>query len=241
LNPTIDFSDLYNIRFGNPGLTASLAHNFDLVLGKNKNGFYANLALGYKIVQDIFSQVRTLLTNDKTQTTWLNISSRKEYEVSTWSGYTLNKKVRINLSASYIYNTYSDFDKQIRNYRNGGSLTSNLNANYTIKDLYTAIGSFTFNHFTNPQGIARGTLSMNIGLQAKMLSKKLILILNIIDPFVQQQYNTVTYGTNFILNNYSLTQTRNFRLTVAYNFYKSTRNKVKTNNTQILNKALSVN
>src|SRR6186713_2661617 len=33
LNPTIDFSDPYNIRYGNPGLNPSLAHNFDFVTG----------------------------------------------------------------------------------------------------------------------------------------------------------------------------------------------------------------
>ena len=33
LNPTVDFSDPYNVRYGNPGLIASTAHNFDLVAG----------------------------------------------------------------------------------------------------------------------------------------------------------------------------------------------------------------
>lgn len=221
LNPTVDFSDPYNIRFGNPGLKPSMAHNFDLVFGKSKNGFYANIGMGYNDVRDIYNAIRTRLNNDTTQITWQNISGRKEYEVSTWSGYTLNKRTRVNLSASYTYNEYGDYDKSVRKFRNGGSFTSNLNTNYTWNDLYTATGSFTFNRFANPQGTVRSSLSMNLGIQAKFFNKKLNLTLNAIDPIVQQKNRTFTYGTNFILENYNQTQTKNYRLTVGYVFSRT--------------------
>jgi hypothetical protein len=218
LNPTIDFSDPYNTRFGNPELLASLAHNFDLVVGKTKTGFYTNVGLGYNIVGDIFAQVRTLQPDGKTQVTWENISGRKEYEFSTWSGYTLNKHTRVNFSASYSYNRYSAFDREVRKYRNGGSITSHLNANYTLKDIYMATGSFTYNRFANPQGTVKSSLRMNIGLQAKMLKKKLTATLNIVDPFLQQENRSFTYGSNFDLESFSTTRTRNFRLALGYSF-----------------------
>ena len=225
LNPTVDSADAYTIRTGNTNLKPSLSHNFDLVLGKTKNSFYANVGLGYNIVADVFAQIRNRLSDTTTQITWENISGRKEYEISTWSGYTLSKHTRINLSASYSYNTYSDFDREVRKYRNGGSFTSNLNANYVWKDLYTATGNFTYNRFANPQGTVKSSMSMNVGLQAKMLNKKFIVTLNIIDPFVQQQNRTFTYGTNFTLENYNTTQTRNFRLTLGYNLSRSQKKK----------------
>jgi hypothetical protein len=56
LNPTIDFGDSYNIRFGNEKLLASTAPNFDLVLDRTKQLYYINLGLGYNIVEHIFSQ-----------------------------------------------------------------------------------------------------------------------------------------------------------------------------------------
>ena len=80
LNPAIDFGDPYNIRFGNENLEASTSHNFDFVLGRTKPLYYINLGLGYNIVENIFSQVRTLIPGEKTQITWENISGRKEYE-----------------------------------------------------------------------------------------------------------------------------------------------------------------
>ncbi|HEX2607207.1 MAG TPA: outer membrane beta-barrel protein [Flavisolibacter sp.] len=227
LNPTIDFSDPYNIRFGNPSLEASGADNFDLVLGKTKNSSYGNIGLGYNIVSDIYTQVRELLADGRTQLTWQNISGRKEYEASTWNGYSISKFLKLNFSASYTYSTYSSYDKLYRNFRNGGSLSSNLNLNYIWRDLYTTTGSFTFNRFANPQGTVKSTLSMNIGLQAKLAQKKLVLTLNLVDPFLPQQNRTYTYGTNFTVENYSETQTKNYRLSVGYNFNNAKKKKPK--------------
>jgi hypothetical protein len=220
LNPTVD-SVPYVKRFGNPGLIASLADNFDLVLGKTKTKFYVNLGFGYNNVSDIFSQVRIPTTDSTTDVTWQNISGRKEYEMSTWSGYTVSKKLRLNFSASYSYNVYGAFDKEVRNFRNGSSVTSNLNGHYTIRDIYAATTSLTFNRFANPQGTVRSNVSMNIGFQAKLLNKKMTATVNVIDPFVQQKNRSFTYGPNFIQENFSTTQTRNFRLTVSYNISKT--------------------
>lgn len=220
LNPTIDFSDPYNIRFGNSGLKASTADNFDLVVGRTRPTYFMNIGMGYNIVRDIFSQVRTLLPDGKTQITWENISGRHEYEISSWNGFTIIKGLKLNMSASYTYSTYSAFDKAVKNYRDGGSFTSNINSGYNIKDVWNFSGSFNLNRFANPQGYAKWSTSMNMGIQKKFLDKKLVITLNIIDPFRQQQTRTFTYGTNFNLESFSTTQTRDFRLSVSYNFTK---------------------
>lgn len=221
LNPSIDYADPYNLRFGNPFLKPSTAHNFDLVLGKTFAKYYWNIGTGYNTVARIYQFIRTLLPDGKTQATWDNISSRKEFELSTWSGITLSKKMRANFSVSYTYNAYSSFDKRVNKYRDGGSFSSNLNTNYTPKDVWSFTGSFTFNRFANPQGTVRNNISMNTGVQKKLLQKKLVITLNVIDPIFQQQNRTITYGTNFNLENYSYTLTRNFRVTIGYNFSKT--------------------
>ena len=225
LNPTIDFSDPYNIRFGNYQLNPSIAHNFDLVLGRTKPKYFLNFGMGYNKVEDIFSQIRTLLDDGKTQVTWENISHRSEYEISTWNGMTINKKLRLNLSASYTYNKYSDYDKTFRKYRDGGSFTTTLNGNYSIKDIWIFTGNFTTNRFANPQGSVNWNLSMNAGIQKKFLKKRLIVTMNFIDPFRNQKTNTYTYGTNFTSHSFSTTQTKNYRVTVAYSFTKAAKKK----------------
>ena len=227
LNPSVDYGDPYNLRFGNPNLRPSTAHNFDLVVGKTKDRLYMNLGFGYNMVEDIFSQIRTLVPDSKTQITWQNISGRKEYELSGWAGYTISKKIRLNFSASYSYNQYSEHDRTVNRYRNGGSIGSNLNTTYSPSDIVNFVGSFTFNRFANPQGSVKSTLSMNIGIQKKWLKKKFTTTLNFIDPFRQQQNRSFTYAPNFNLESFSTTQTRNIRLTLAYVFNNAKKSKPK--------------
>lgn len=225
LNPTVDFSDPYNIRFGNYELRPSLAHNLDLVVGKTRPKYFLNFGLGYNKVEAIFSSIRTLLSDGKTQISWENISYRREYELSTWNGFTIEKKIKLNLSASYTYNQYSPYDKTVRKYRDGGSFTATLSGNYAIKDLWNFNGNFTTNRFANPQGAVSWNLSMHIGIQRKLFNKKLIVTFNFIDPFRNQIVNSYTFGKNFIVHSSSTTQTKNYRLTMAYNFTK-TANKI---------------
>lgn len=218
MNPSIDYSDPYNIRFGNSNLTAATSHNFDLVFGRVKPKYFVNLGFGHNIVQDVFSHVRSLTDQGKTQITYENISGRKEYEMSSWNGITLSKKFRMNLSASMTRLQYSSFDRLVRKFRNGTSLTSTFGYSYNPTDLISFTGNFNLNRFASPQGFAKWSTSLNIGLQKKFLHKKLIVSLNAIDPLTNQKRKTFTYGTNFNLENYSLTYTRNYRATIAYVF-----------------------
>jgi hypothetical protein len=221
LNPSIDYSDPYNRRYGNPYLQPYFSDNTDLIIGKWNKNYYMNISFGYDVVKDIYSSIRTLQTDGKTDITWQNISGRKEYHVNTWDGYTISKKSKINISLGYTYNMYSDFDREIRKFRNGGSLFSTLNSSYQFSDLLNSNASLTLNRFSNPQGTIRTALSMNIGAQRKFLNKKLIISVNIVDPFKQLQNKFFTYGTNFILESSNSPQTRDFRIAAAYIFSKT--------------------
>ncbi|HEY0680661.1 MAG TPA: outer membrane beta-barrel protein [Chitinophagaceae bacterium] len=232
MNPSIDYGDPYNLRFGNPYLKPSMAHTFDFVVGKTKPKFYVNLGLGYNIIEDIYSQLRTLLPEGKTQITYQNINDRKEYEVSAWSGYTISRKLRINFSSSYTYNEYGLRERTVNRFRNGGSFHSNLNSTFTPQDIWNFTSSFTFNRFANPQGSVRSNLSMNLGIQRKWFNKQLITTINFIDPFIQQKNRSFTYAPNFNLETYNSTQTRNIRFTVAYIFNNTPKKKTVPKKTQ---------
>lgn len=228
LNPAIDYGDPYNLRYGNPDLLPSQSHTFDLVAGKTKSKYFANVSVGYNLVEDVFSQIRTLQTDGKTIVSWDNVSNRQEFEASTWAGLTISRKLRTSLSASYSYNKYGTFDKEVRKFRDGGTFTSNFSTNYNPTDLWTFTGAFSFNRFANPQGTVRSNISMNIGAQYKLFKKKVIISINTTDPFIQQQNRVFTYGPNFNLESYSRTQTRNYRITLSYNFNKTSTVKRKT-------------
>jgi hypothetical protein len=138
---------------------------------------------------------------------------------------TITKKWKVNSSASYTYNKYSEFDKTVRKFRDGGSFTSNINSSFVPTDRWSINGGFNINRFANPQGYARWNTSMNMGVQRKFFNKKLLITINVIDPFANQQRRIFTYGTNFNLESYSNTRTRNFRISMAYNFTKTQKKK----------------
>ncbi len=235
LNPSIDYSDPYNTRSGNPYLQPYFADNFDLGAGYWTKKYNINVSGGYNALQDIYSIIRTLQPDGKTFITWENLSGRKEYEGSIWGGFTAFKKLKTNLSAAYAYNVYSLHDRTVNRYRNGGSLHSSANIQYQVNSLMNATGNFTYNRFANPQGVARNRLSMNLGVQQKFFKKNLSVSFNIIDPFGQQQNRNFVYGPNYILESFSTTNTRNFKIAVAYTFKKAPQKPLKLPAKRVVN------
>jgi outer membrane receptor protein involved in Fe transport len=218
MNPAIDYTDPFNIRFGNPELLPSISHNFDIVGGRTLRKYYFNMGLGYNIVDDIFARVRTLIEGGKTIVTWENISAKKEYEISGWAGYNFTKSFSVNFNAGYTYSTYSEYDIRVNKYQNGGSWSSKLNVAYNPGEYWNFSANTNYNRNANPQGSVRSTVAMNLGIQRKFLDKKLLATINMIDPIIQQTYDNETIGPNFKAVSRGLTETRNFRLTVTYLF-----------------------
>lgn len=221
LNPAIDYTDPYNIRYGNPDLLPTLAHTFDLVYGKTQTKYFFNLGIGYNEVQDIFSQIRNLQNDGKTVFTWDNVSNRREYEASSWGGLTLAKKLKLNGSATYLFNQYGSFDKTVRRFRDGANITTNFSVHYTPVDVWTFTFTGNFNRFANPQGSVRSNWLMNVGMQRKLFKKQVMLGFHMVDPIFQQQNQVRTFGSNFELESFSRTFTRNFRLVLSYQFNKT--------------------
>lgn len=216
LNPAVDYSDPYNLRFGNPFLLPSMAHNFDLNLNWNNGKSYINGSLGYNQVEDIINRIRTLMDDGKTYATFRNIATRKEYEAGIWSGYSFSRKWRVNFSGSYVYNAYGEKEKELLKYRNGSSVTINLNGNFTASPMLAFDAAVRYNAYADPQGRSRSNISTQMGAQFKLMDRRLILAAAAIDPFTRQEITSYSQGPNFIINSYRTAITRNFRLSASW-------------------------
>ena len=221
LNPSVDYSSPYNISFGNPSLVPQLGHDFDWNAGLFRSRYYINISAGYNYVKDIIQRIRTLVPGDKTQLTYQNITDRQEYGTTFFGGYTINRKLRLNLGAGYTYNQYSAYDREVNKYRNGASYYASLNGNFIITDRITFETNIRYNSIADAQGRARSSLKQLFGIQTRWFKKRLTLGLTAIDPLRQQEYTTYTYGKNFTIENNAFTNTRNFRVSVSYNLIKS--------------------
>lgn len=220
LNPSIDYGDPYNIRFGNPYVQPSLTDNFDLNVSYVDRKFNINGSIGYNRIKNVFNSIRTLIDSGKTQTTYQNISDQEEYEASMWTGITLAKRLRISISGGYNYNKYSEREKQLYRYVDRGTFYTTFNYSYQPDNLTTIEANNRYSSYAGPQGRSRSNINMSISAQRKFFSKHLIVTLAAIDPFGLQQYRGYTEGTNFNIESYSVQNTRNFRLSLSYQFSK---------------------
>jgi len=138
----------------------------------------------------------------------------------------IGKKIKVNSSIVYSYNVYSAHDKRVRFYHDGASILTSLNTNYQFSPLMNFTGNVVFNRFANPQGSIRNRISMNLGVQRKFLNKKLVVSLNVVDPFTRQQNSNFIEAPNYTLSTYSLSNSQNLRMAVAYNFSKKPKKKI---------------
>jgi len=221
LNPSIDYGDPYNIRFGNPYLSPSLIDNFDLSVGYSDKKLSMNASLGYNRVKNVFNSIRTLVDSGKTQTTYKNISDQQEIGASLWAGITVTKEFRVNISGGYNYTQFSDIEKQLYLYHDGGSIYSALNYSYSPDNLTIIEANNRYNRFASPQGNSRSNINMSISIQRKFFNKKLMIGLSALDPFGSQVYHSNTYAPNFAIESYSTSNTRNYRLTISYQISRS--------------------
>jgi outer membrane receptor protein involved in Fe transport len=220
LNPSRDYSDPFNIRFGNPYIQPSLTDNYDLNFSYVEKGFNINANLGYNRVKNVFNSIRTLIDSGKTQTTYQNISDQEEYQASIWSGITIAKKFRINLSGGYNYNKYSDREKLLYRYVDGGTLYATFNYSFMPDNLTIIEANNRYTNYAGPQGHSRSNINMSLSAQRKFFNKRVIVALAAIDPFGLQQYNGYTYGPNFIIQSHSISNTQNFRISLSYQLSK---------------------
>jgi hypothetical protein len=78
-----------------------------------------------------------------------------------------------------------------------------------------------YNSYSNPQGRGRSNINMSMSVQRKFFNKHLVVSLAAIDPFGLQRYHNFTYGTNFNIESFSYSNTRNFRLAISYQISKN--------------------
>jgi hypothetical protein len=96
-----------------------------------------------------------------------------------------------------------------------------VNLSYTPTRLWNFNISCLYNRNGSPQGVSTATVNTNLSIQRKFWQKKLIVTLNVTDPFIEQSTTATIRGTDFYQQTYSTTQTRNYRLTLSYNWNSS--------------------
>ena len=171
--------------------------------------------MGYNRVKNVFNSIRTLVDSGKTQITYQNISDQEEYQASVWTGITVAKGFRISISGGFNYNKYSDREKLLYKYVDGGGFYTTLNYSYAPDNLTVIEANNRYNSFAGPQGHSRSNINMSVSAMRKFFNKRVFISLAAIDPFGLQKYKGYSSGTNFNIESYSVSNTQNFRLSIS--------------------------
>jgi hypothetical protein len=197
-----------------------MTDNYDINFGYVENKFNFSATLGFNKVKNVFNSIRTLIDSGKTLITYKNISDKNEFQASFWTGITLSQNFRVNMSSGYNYNQYSDIEKKLYLYQDGGSFYATVNYSFSPDKLTVFEGNGRYNSYANPQGKTHSNINMTLAVQHKFLNKKLVVSLAAIDPFGLMKYTDHTIAPNFISDSFSESNSQNFRISINYQINK---------------------
>jgi hypothetical protein len=126
----------------------------------------------------------------------------------------------MNTSLGYTFIQYGEEEKKLYKYIDGSTFYTSVNFSFIPSSTLTFDGNTRYSSFATPQGRSRSNLTMNLGVQKKLFDKRFIVSFNVIDPFRIQQQITQTFGSNFNVESFNSVNTRNFRLSLAYQLNK---------------------
>jgi hypothetical protein len=222
LNPFIDFSDPWNISYGNPGLQPALAHVIDLTYNTSILKSFLNFAFFHQFTNSSIQQYTTLGHDTISRTTFGNIGKNKNYTFS-FSGNTMlfkNLNIGLNGNASYLQYTHIVNDKP---YRNEG-FTYNVMASISYRFKGWRTGSNIGYNAPNVllQGRSADYFHQNISLSKQFLkNQKATVGILVNSPFQEQRHiYTEVNDPAFYLIRQSHSIIRKYTLSLNYRLGK---------------------
>jgi iron complex outermembrane receptor protein len=228
LNPQIETQDSTNISFGNPNLRPSFTRQIDLSFGMFQKKWSIYPRLGYSSTSHIIERITTVSPNGVSQSTYDNLATSQYYTVNLYGNYRPTKKITLNGGGTLgriIYQTTSVNAIS----RDGFSVNGKAGMTIDFPKRLAFEGNLNYYSNTSAQGRNSGSVSTSFGMRKIFMQNKLKFRLMAVNPFSQSNNISYTEGLNFTRENWSSQHTRNFSMTVSYNFTKVGRNSVEKN------------
>ncbi|MES2279492.1 MAG: outer membrane beta-barrel family protein [Bacteroidota bacterium] len=228
LNPQVETQDSTNISFGNPNLHPSYTRQLDLSFGMFQKTWSIYPRLGYSSTSSIIERLTTVSPTGVSQSTYDNLASSQYYTVNVYGNYRPSKKVTLNGGGTVgrvIYQTTSVNAVS----RNGYSVNGKAGVTIDFPKRLAFEGNMNYYSNSSAQGRNSGSVSTSFGMRKVLMTNKLKLRIMAVNPFSNSNNITYTDGINFTRESFSSTRTRNFSMTVSYNFTKVGRNTLDKN------------
>lgn len=225
LNPQVNNADTLNISYGNPNLSPSYTHQFDISFGAFGNQWSFTPRISYSSASGVIERYRFVNPNGISESTFSNVGTNYSLALMLIGNYRPTKKISANGNFSVIQSNYTS---SINSTLNRGGISIRSRAGFSMQLPYKTAFEANLNYNNNVSAIGRNRASINTSFGARKTFFKNTLTARISanDPFRGRRNATYNEGLNFISNTYGVANTNNFVFNLNYRFTKVKTNKV---------------
>jgi outer membrane cobalamin receptor len=219
LNPFIEFTDPFNIRYGNPALRPEYTNSFEMGYNREFKKISINNTIYYRHSTDVLQRITVFDEQGRGAVTWDNLNQTINWGYEGVATYKPTKWWK-NVISVNVYQLYLITTNPLLNNNSG----INWNAKITTSfDLWNKSASIQINGRYNaprvvPQGFVLPGPALDISFQKSFLNKSLSLTLRVSDVFDTQGFYIETNAPGVYQERSFKWETRRVFLTVNYNF-----------------------
>jgi hypothetical protein len=214
-----------NVSFGNPGLTPSYTQQLDLsfsIYGKDW-AFYPRI--GIANTTHIIERITTPLANGAYQTTYDNLASSSYNTINLYGNYRITKHVNLNGGGTLGRIVYQSTNVANTLNRNGISFQAKAGAQVDVPGKFAFESNMNYYTNTSAQGRNTGSLTSSFAMRKSFYKNKFRVRLMATNPLGQNSSTTYTQSDTFNRQDYYTVNTRNYSMSISYNFTKVGGNK----------------
>ena len=189
LNPFTNYSDPFNLQFGNPNLRPEYIHSFDLTYSLEKKKLTLTSALFYRHSNDVISRFKEFYPNNTSAVTYMNIAQTKALGGELILMFKPSPSLRSTLSYNGNYTWYVTNQVNFPN-RQGFNHNVKWNTSYEFwKKTATLQLSVNYNGpRVTVQGIAQRKGPIDLAFEKKLANGNWSLGARITDIFDRQGF-----------------------------------------------------
>ncbi|MGE6220022.1 outer membrane beta-barrel protein [Nubsella zeaxanthinifaciens] len=225
LNPQVNNADTLNISYGNPDLTPSYTHQFDLSFGAFGNQWSFTPRISYSTASGVIERYRFVNPNGISESTFSNVGTNYSLALMLIGNYRPTKKISANGNFSLIQSNYTS---TLNSALNRGGISIRARGGFSMQLPYKTAFEANLNYNNNISAIGRNSASINtsFGARKSFFKNTLTARISANDPFRGRRNSTYNEGLNFTSNTYGVANTNNFVFNLNYRFTKVKTNKV---------------
>ena len=219
LNPFVEFTDPFNIRYGNPNLRPEYTNSFEMGYNREFKKISINNTVYYRHSTDVLQRITVFDEQGRGAVTWDNLNQTINWGYEGVATYKVNKWWK-NVISVNVYQLYLITTNPLLNNNSGINWNAKITSSFDLWNKSAAIqinGRYTAPRVV-PQGFVQPGPAVDISFQKSFLKQSLSLTIRVSDVFDTQRFYIETNAPGVYQERIFKWETRRLFLTLNYNF-----------------------